>query len=321
MTEMGVSTDGAEVSVSARSGEVLDAAALRAVYEIEEDVLVEIRSCQELMAPLVSGVIGSFYDWLEKLPVYEQFFSDPEVLESVRSRIIDYWQVFFQAEVDDAYVASRRFVGETHARIGLDLNSYFGGMNVILARLSDRLRDQNGAGAKTAAKAEAAAARTQAVTKLAFFDSAIVVDEYSRRSEEELTRLSRSMMEMSTPVTQIWDEILLLPIVGLIDSKRAQDIMGAMLSKITETRSRVFILDISGVGIVDTAVANHLIKMTKATRLMGCECTVSGISPAIAQTIVELGIDVTGVSTTATMQDALVGAFKQLGVGLARAAG
>jgi rsbT co-antagonist protein RsbR len=319
MTETGVSTEAAEASGSAQAGNVLDAAALRRIYEIEDDVLAEIGSCQELMAPLIPGVIGSFYDWLEKLPVYEQFFSDKELLESVQNRIIEYWQVFFQAEVDDAYVASRRFVGETHARIGLDLNSYFGGMSVILARLSDRLRDENGAGTKSAAKVKAAAASTQAVTRLAFFDSAIVVDEYSRRSEEELTRLSRSMMEMSTPVTQIWDEILLLPIVGLIDSKRAQDIMGAMLSKISETQSRVFILDISGVGVVDTAVANHLIKITRATRLMGCECTVSGVSPAIAQTIVELGIDVTGVSTTANMQDALVGAFKQLGVGLRRA--
>ena len=91
-------------------------------------------------------------------------------------------------------------------------------------------------------------------------------------------------MEMSTPVAEIWDDILMLPLVGIIDSKRAQDIMTAVLSRIAETHSRTLILDISGVAVVDTAVANHLIKITKATRLMGCACTISGISPAIAQT-------------------------------------
>jgi rsbT co-antagonist protein RsbR len=114
---------------------------------------------------------------------------------------------------------------------------------------------------------------------------------------------------------------VVLPVVGIIDSRRAQDIMAAMLAKIAETRSRVIILDISGVAVVDTAVANHLIKITKATRLMGCECTISGVSPAIAQTIVELGIDVGDVKTTATLQDSLVDAFKRTGTVLQDARG
>ena len=115
-------------------------------------------------------------------------------------------------------------------------------------------------------------------------------------------------------MTQIWEGVLFLPIVGIVDSKRAQEIMNATLIKISQTRYRAFIMDISGVAVVDTAVANYLIKVTKATRLMGCECTISGLSPAIAQTIVELGIDVGQVMTTATMQDALVNAFQRLGL-------
>jgi rsbT co-antagonist protein RsbR len=110
----------------------------------------------------------------------------------------------------------------------------------------------------------------------------------------------------------------MLPVVGIIDSKRAQDIMHAMLSMIRETKAKVFILDISGVAVVDTAVANHLIKITKATRLMGCECTISGVSPSIAETVVELGIDVGNVSTTASLQDALVFAFAKTGAEIRR---
>ena len=89
--------------------------------------------------------------------------------------------------------------------------------------------------------------------------------------------------------------------------------MNATLGKIADTQARVFILDISGVGVVDTAVANHLIKITRATKLMGCETTISGVSPAIAQTIVDLGIDVGEVKTTATMRDALADAVNGIG--------
>ncbi len=95
--------------------------------------------------------------------------------------------------------------------------------------------------------------------------------------------------------------------------------MDTTLKKISDTHARIFILDISGVGVVDTAVANHLIKITKATRLMGCDSTISGVSPEIAQTIVELGIDVGAVKTTVTMKDALAGALASLGTKLTEA--
>ncbi|VEB40817.1 Stressosome protein rsbRA [Chromobacterium violaceum] len=110
-------------------------------------------------------------------------------------------------------------------------------------------------------------------------DTALVVETYSRLLHERVLEQSRAMMEMSTPVSMIWQDILLLPIVGIIDSQRSQGIMEGILSKISTTRARVFIMDISGVAVVDSAVANHLIKITKATQLMGCESLVSGLSP------------------------------------------
>ena len=120
-------------------------------------------------------------------------------------------------------------------------------------------------------------------------------------------------------MTAIWQGILLLPIVGIIDSGRAQDIMNAMLTAISETQSRVIIMDISGVAVVDTQVANHMIQITKATRLMGCESTISGLSPSIAETIVQLGIDVGKVKTTATLKDALSSAFRRIGMAIREA--
>ena len=106
----------------------------------------------------------------------------------------------------------------------------------------------------------------------------------------------------------------MLPVVGIVDSRRAQDIMQRMLEQIAEKRALVFILDISGVAVVDTAVANHFIRMTKAARLMGSFPIVSGLSPSVAQTIVELGIEVGDMKTTGNLQDALRIAFKLAGV-------
>jgi rsbT co-antagonist protein RsbR len=208
-----------------------------------------------------------------------------------------------KAAVDDEYVSRRVLVGEAHARIGLSLNTYFAGMNMFQELFSEVVRDGDFEEGERQATIDS-------VSKLLHFDTAIVVDTYNRLVEQTLTAQSRALMEMSTPVTEIWEGLLFLPIVGIIDSRRSRDIMNATLSKIADTQARVFILDISGVGVVDTAVANHLIKITRATKLMGCETTISGVSPAIAQTIVDLGIDVGEVKTTATMRDALADAVE-----------
>lgn len=116
------------------------------------------------------------------------------------------------------------------------------------------------------------------------------------------------------PVNVIWEGILLIPISGTIDSKRAQEIMETILNKIIETKSKSIIMDVLGVVTVDSAVANHLIKITKATKLLGTRCIVSGIVPEIAQIIVALGVDLGEVDTRADIADALELAFEVAGL-------
>lgn len=153
-----------------------------------------------------------------------------------------------------------------------------------------------------------------ALRRIIKMESALVVDVYSRRTGEVIAQQSRALIDMSTPIAALWDGILMLPIVGILDSRRAEDIMQRMLEQVAEKQAVVFILDISGVAVVDTAVANHLIRMTKAARLMGCETIVSGLSPSVARTIVELGIEVGEMRTTGNLRDALRVAFKRAGV-------
>ena len=279
-------------------GEQKKARELLRLYRILDSDLALIREFGEEVSSHMEEIVETWYEWLETLPEYQEFFSDPETLERVQRLQAGYWDGFMAAAIDDTYVHRRELIGEAHARIGLPLDTYFAGMNRFLELFSDFVRNSD-------IENEKRAVTVDAVAKLLHLDTAIVVETYNQLIEQTLTAQARSLMEMSTPVTQIWEGLLFLPIVGIIDSKRSRDVMNAALSKISETQARFFILDISGVGVVDTAVANHLIKITRATKLMGCETTISGVSPSIAQTIVDLGIDVGEVRTTATMRDAL----------------
>lgn len=144
----------------------------------------------------------------------------------------------------------------------------------------------------------------------------IDISERKQREQEQQIQQQNAILDMSTPITLLWDGILLLPLVGIMNAQRAQNILSMVLSKISDTQAKVFILDIGGVAVVDTEVANYFIKLSKATRLMGCQCTMSGISPAVAQTIIELGIQIEEINTTGTMKDALEKALQLTGMHL-----
>jgi rsbT co-antagonist protein RsbR len=133
----------------------------------------------------------------------------------------------------------------------------------------------------------------------------IMVENYIRSREEIIHQQREDMMELSTPVIKVWDKILTLPIIGTLDSRRAQMMMEALLQKV--------VLDITGVKTMDTLVANHLIKTVTAARLMGARCILTGVSPAIAQTMVQLGIDLTQITTRAQMSDGIKLALEMLG--------
>ena len=135
---------------------------------------------------------------------------------------------------------------------------------------------------------------------------------YQRRREEVVARQQEELLELSTPVVQLWEGILALPVIGTLDSARAQMVMQSLLEQIVASGAEIAIIDITGVPTVDTLVAQHLIKTVSAARLMGADCILSGIRPAIAQTIVHLGLEL-GVVSKATMADAFALALRRLG--------
>lgn len=136
---------------------------------------------------------------------------------------------------------------------------------------------------------------------------------YQRSREELIRRQQEEMLELSTPVVQLWEGIVALPLIGTLDSARTSVVMETLLQTIVDTRSELAIIDITGVPTVDTLVAQHLLKTVAAARLMGADCIISGIRPQIAQTMVHLQIDLSAVTTKATMAEALRFALKRTG--------
>jgi rsbT co-antagonist protein RsbR len=134
--------------------------------------------------------------------------------------------------------------------------------------------------------------------------------------ERVIANQSEQLLELSTPVVKLWEGVVAVPLVGTLDSARTQVVMETLLQTLIDTGSEHAIIDITGVAAVDTQVAQHLLKTIVAVRLMGAECTVSGIRPQIAQTIVALGIDFGDITTKATLADALRLALKRSGVDL-----
>jgi len=174
------------------------------------------------------------------------------------------------------------------------------------------LREEHGK--DPAALGDAIWEATELLDKLGLLTTEI----YQKTRESVISRQQQEMLELSTPVVRLWENILALPLIGTLDSARTQIVMQNLLEAIVQTRSDFAIIDITGVPVVDTLVAQHLLKTVAAARLMGADCLISGIRPQIAQTIIHLGVDLTNVTTKATLADAFALALKRSGHAVVR---
>ncbi len=153
---------------------------------------------------------------------------------------------------------------------------------------------------------------SKAIDAFALYTNQVFIAE----REEVIERQREEMIELSTPVVELWDKVLTLPLIGTLDSLRAQEVMESLLEAIVQYQAEVVIVDITGVKTVDTQVAQHLLRTAAAVRLMGANCIISGISPKIAQTMVQLGVDVGEVQTKSSIRSALTEALTAVGVAI-----
>ena len=191
-------------------------------------------------------------------------------------------------------VLSSVAAGDMHARINSDVDDDFAGIEEAVDLLINDLTDELQQREKTQKELEERLATIQ-------------------EQQKTILQQQEDLLELSSPVIKVWDNVVVLPVIGTLDSRRTQIMMENLLQKIVDTGCTIAILDITGVATIDTQVANHLIKTVTAARLLGAECVVSGISPAIAQTIVHLGIDLSSVETRTSLAAGLRLALRLLG--------
>jgi rsbT co-antagonist protein RsbR len=165
---------------------------------------------------------------------------------------------------------------------------------------------------------EALAAALWSTSTLLDMLGLFTIEVFQKSRDLIIVRQQQELLELSTPVVKLWQDILALPLIGTLDSARTQVVMESLLQKIVDTGAAIAIIDITGVPTVDTLVAQHLMKTIAAARLMGADCIISGIRPQIAQTIVHLGVSLEDVVTKATLADAFVVALARVGATITR---
>ncbi|MFE4464259.1 STAS domain-containing protein [Oerskovia sp. NPDC056781] len=219
-----------------------------------------------------------------------------------------------QAEIFDALVDGLRAGGTVVTDAAFDqLRGILADVSAVRARLGFTPRETAiGLFALKDGLYPLAEAGTDIVPILRLVDQLglLTFETFAAARESIITEQAEQLLELSTPVVKLWEGIVAVPLVGTLDSARAQVVMERLLNTLVDTGSEHAIIDITGVPAVDTQVAQHLLKTVVAARLMGAECTISGIRPQIAQTIVALGIEFGDIRTRATLADALVDALR-----------
>jgi len=244
-------------------------------------------------------ITEGLYELIMGQPESRAFFPDEATLIHVKKMQNSYFLRLFSGNYDLNYVRDRLRVGAAHERIGMPPKLYLGAYRRYLALIHARLLDHFKGNEVEAAKA------LSSIRKIIFFDMALAIDTYIAAYLETMTRHQAAIRELSTPVIKVHDRILLLPIVGTVDTQRAHQIMETVLVQVVEEQARVMILDIAGVPVVDTKVADHLLKTTAAVQLLGGQTILTGISASVARTVVQLGVEITRMHTRSKLSEGI----------------
>lgn len=198
-------------------------------------------------------------------------------------------------------------VGALQERVSPDVSWYLAAYLHYLQAVGRRLRQESG-------DREVMQGLQQALAKVTFLDLSLAIDSYVFERDRTIRCQQRELEDLSTPVLQLREGLLIIPIIGMLDSRRAQQLTEQLLQAIRQRRGKVVVLDVTGVAAVDSRVANHLIQTVDAARLMGAAAIVTGVSPEVAQTLVGLGIDLGSVTTVADLQGGIDEADRLLGL-------
>ncbi len=265
--------------------------------------LERIAAVRDVVVAHADELMQTFFHYLSGFDEARVLLGYRELTEQAKALKRDHLIAMVQGKYDVSYVEQRIKLALLYGRVGLEIKVFLGAFHHLLHNIGRAVLDANPQGFESYMSLE----------KVAFLDVGVQVDVLVHERERTIRRQSEAIRELSTPVLQIRDRLLLLPLIGVIDTHRAQLITDNMLKAIRANRAKVVVMDVTGVGTIDSKVANHLVQTVTAARLMGALVIVTGVSAEVAQSMVALGIDLAPFTTVGDLQGGVEDAERLLG--------
>jgi rsbT co-antagonist protein RsbR len=285
----------------------------KAFLEFQDADVETLKGLRELARKYADPVIEEFYRHILSFEETKAFFRDPKVLARVKQLQKEYFVRLTEGDYGASYVENRLKIGAAHERVGLEPQWYLGMYSFYLRAVARRLEEAFGV------ERGQAFSSFLSLMKLVFFDISLAVETYVHAREATMRKQQEAIRELSTPVLQIRERLLLLPIIGVIDTHRARLITDSLLRAIRANRAKVVVMDVTGVATIDSKVANHIIQTVTAAGLMGASVIVTGLSSDVAQALVALGLDLGKLNTVGDLQGGIEEAERLLGYRVMRA--
>lgn len=282
------------------------------IVDLSGEDISRILTLRNMVAEHTDRYVDAFFRYLDDLGEAPALFGKREILEEAKRRKREHLAAMTAAQYDRNYVEQRVALALLYSRHGVSTPVFLGAFHQLLRALGNDVM-------KSVKDPNDAFQRFISLKKVAFFDIGIMTDVLISERERTINLQQDAIRELSTPVLQIREGLLILPIIGMIDSQRAKQLTDGLLRSIRANRARMVVMDITGVAAVDSKVANHLIQTIAAARLMGSTVIVTGLSADVAQALVALGVDLGKISTTGDLQSGLEEAERMLGYRIVRA--
>jgi rsbT co-antagonist protein RsbR len=268
----------------------------RKIVGLDDQDLARISALKELVLTHVEEFTAVFFDYLAGLEEARPMLADRVVAERARQYKREHLVAMVQSEYGLGYVAQRLELALLYSKAGLELRVFLAAFHHLLKSIGVAVMKHFGQSPLEGFE------HFMSLKKVAFFDIGLIVDAIVFERQRVIRQQQDAIRELSTPVLQIRERLLLLPIIGVIDTHRARLITEGLLKAIRANRAKVVVMDITGVATIDSKVANHLIQTVTAAKLMGASVIVTGLSADVAQSLVALGIDLAKLNTVGDLQ-------------------
>ena len=280
---------------------------------LKPDDVSRILAIKDAIAGHVDEHADAFFNYLSQFEEGRGLFGNSEMLREAKRLKREHLLAIVGGDYEKTYVEQRVKLGALYSRAGVDVRAFLGAFNQMMQSIGRRIAEM------FAKDSQAAFQHFASINKIGFMDIGIIVDVLIAERERTIRVQEKAILELSTPALQIRDKLLMLPIIGLLDSMRAKQLTDGLLHAIRANRAKVVVMDVTGVAAVDSKVANHLIQTVTAARLMGALVIVTGLSADVAQSLVALGVDLSKINTVGDLEGGIEEAERILGYKVTKA--